>query len=341
MTQGKGSLMKKVRRMVKEVLRPREGKKGPASNRPRGYLARKAGVLSFWLLFGFMFLVVTSTLLGKSDSIKTDAEQEAGPEENRAASAEGVQFAQNFARNYLTWANTDEGRKSREKVLGKYLAEGLDKYGGLEMDNLGWDSAVKRTELRRVEEDGGNRAYITLYVTADLTKAGQKEDASPDGPEGEEAAKAKTMKKYLVVPVEYTGKTFGVFELPKFTRLDEQTDLRASGEKGLEAETEEAGNIRRFLETFFKSYAEDSTDELAYMTKGGKAVQGLDQTMRFVEITKSDIYKGKGPESFVARVEIQLEEPETKMRFRTMHRLTLEKEEGRYIVTGMDEFEGR
>jgi len=52
----------------KEFLKRNQNK----SIKPKGYVARKIGVVSFWVLFGFMFLVVMVTFFSSDDKANAD-----------------------------------------------------------------------------------------------------------------------------------------------------------------------------------------------------------------------------------------------------------------------------
>lgn len=58
-----------------------------------------------------------------------------------------------------------------------------------------------------------------------------------------------------------------VYELPRFTHMEEKPTLKANKANSLQkvASSPETYAVRNFLDTFFKSYTEDSTDKLAYI----------------------------------------------------------------------------
>lgn len=313
------------RKMIfRKWLQPHQPKREKPP-RPRGYTARRIGVVIFWMAFGFMFLVVTVTITAPKKS-QEPREAVVQQQVNPATKPEAVHFAQNFVAQYLTWERGE--KEDREKRLKWYLAEGLDPHGGLDMEGLTRDSRYLGSTVKKIEEKGRNKAYITLYVNFELT--GETAAKKKKKPETESAS------QYVVVPIAYNG-TYGVYELPKFTFIDEKTTLKAEEPKKdlRQAKSEESKNIRNFLDTFFSSYAQDSKDKLAYILKDQDHLNGLNQSMRFVEVHHSDVYEGEDESQYVVVCEVVFEEPASGAQFTTRYELIVEQKEKNYVVKSM------
>lgn len=321
------------KKISKEEKRKKEEKKNNPnlSVKPKGFLARKLGVISFWTLFGFMFLVVTITLLG-GDKSSADVDFEGLLEEhhNNATTSEAVQFAENFTKDYFNWVTTDKGKNDRKEKMALYLANGLNEYAGMDLNKLEWDSKFKKSDLRRVESKGDNIAHITFKVDFELT---QGED------------KSEKKQKYFVVPVAYDGYSFGVYELPKFTYIEEQTTVKEVYRPKLkQAQTGAKSSMSEFLDTFFASYSQDGQDKLNYLLEMPNITNGLGGTLLFSQVNGLEVFKPEEEnenykEEYIVFADVTFTDPDTDLPFRTNYQLTVVMKDDRYIVAGIDDLE--
>ncbi|WP_050179633.1 conjugal transfer protein [Domibacillus robiginosus] len=319
--------------MVKKALRsPQPKKMKQKPQRPRGYMARKTGAAAFWVLFSFMFLVVAVTLFSKTNDDPLPQATRAEETENPSVKPEAVQFAQSFTAHYFNWGSGEEKKKEREKKLSSFLAEGLDPQAGLNTDKVTWNSAHKGSTLKKVEDLGNNKSLVTFYVTAELTRE----------VDGEDEPETKSISKYFVVPVAYDGTSYGIYELPKFTHIEEQTTVKADHQIGLQkaASSPETSRVRTFLDTFFTSYTEDSTDKLAYILEDGSRLAGLNKSMTFVKVASADIYEGPKTGEYIVQSEVVMQDPESDMQFHTDYELAIKKDGERFVVSSINEREG-
>ncbi|WP_188433511.1 conjugal transfer protein [Kroppenstedtia guangzhouensis] len=276
-----------------------------------------------------MFLVVVVTITSPSTQGNESRKEVVQQQVNPATKPEAVHFAQNFVAQYLTWKRGD--KEEREKRLQWYLAEGLDSHGGLNMENLTYDSRYLGSTVKKVEEKGRDKAYITLHVSYELS-------GEVDKKEGKKTNKTEQSSQYVVVPVAYNG-TYGVYELPKFTFIDEKTTVKAKElKKDLrQANSEEADNIRNFLDTFFSSYAEDPKDRLGYILEDPDHLNGLNHAMRFVEVRHSEVYEGEEEGQYVVVCGVVFEDPTSTAQFTTSYELVVEQKGKHFVVKSMNE----
>lgn len=319
---------------VREGEKARQ-RKGSHSKKPRGYRSRSIGRIVFWVLFSFMFIVIITNVLSPSE-----AEGKKEPviqQKNQAASQEAVQFAEDFSRDYFTWEKTDKSdwMIERQNRLKKYLAKGLDEDGGLSTEQLDWNSKLESSKLVKIEEKGDNKAFITLEVNATFTKKSKVEEVTKkDGKEEKKQVDKEENTpfiKYFVVPVAYQNGTYGVYELPKYTNIRTKTKVEIPQKEGL---TDYQGNqqaITSFINTFFTSFAEDSNAKLSYMVADNAHIQGLQGSMKFVEIRDSEIKKdNKG--TIQAFATVVLKDEKTGAQFNTDYSLTIQKQKDRLLV---------
>ncbi len=317
------SKSKKLLDAEKEIQSQKKNAKN-ASVKPRGYIARKAGSITFWVLFGFMFLVVIVNMFGSDSSKAEDNDKTAIVQKNYAESPESIQFAKDFIQSYFTWNISEEGKALRIETMSKYLALGLDQYAGLNFSGLEWNSVYKGCVLKKVEGKGDNLAHVTYLVDFELEK--------------NEGTEVNRVQKYFVVPVAYDGETFGIYELPKYTYVYEDTTLKkVAASKYKTAEVRDTEGIRDFLTTFFRSYAEDPKDKLNYILTADDVTDGLNKSMLFEKVNKSNIFKGKKENTFIVFTEVSLIEPVTNVSIKANYQLSVVKKNNRYIVSGIDD----
>lgn len=302
------------------------------SVKPKGYVARKTGVVIFWALFGFMFLVVTITLFSGDDNASAD--QTFDVVQNEATTPEAIQFAENFLKDYFTWTASEEGQEKRIGIMAKYLAESLRGHKALDIQNLEWNSTFKKAELKDITEKGENLAHITFLVDFEFQQKSDKENKDKE-------QESKHLQKYIQVPVAYDGYSFGVYELPKFTYIneDETTVKEVKTERLEQSNVSVADKIKEFLPTFFKAYAEDEQEKLNYMLKEDNSVQSLDGSMIFEDIENLQVFNGKAENQYLVFAEIRFREPETNVVFFVTHQLELIQEDQRFLLLGMDNFD--
>lgn len=356
----------KSKRIFNLLSKPKEEER--KAYRPRGYRTRKFGTVVFWIMFGFIFLIIAFSALGMA---QRGSNAEAAPvveaKLNMATTPTAVQYAENFAREYFNWKPGTEAFANREKRLAPYLAKGLDKHAGLQSTTVTSTSIVLETEVVNIEEKGENQAYITLRVdqklglpkeveekntaaqkkaatakTDDAKAADSTQDAAkkPKASEKEEVVyETKNSSKFFVVPVAYST-NYGVYDLPKFTYVSPQTTVEVPDKDNGLPEVESAEtkqNIRNFLDTFFDSYAQDPADKLAYLLEDPEHPNGLNKRMSFISIKSSQIYQGDTPTSYIVFADALLEDPVSKDRFVTNYRLDVTQKDTRYVVSKIDQ----
>ncbi|MCM3191397.1 conjugal transfer protein [Bacillus subtilis] len=327
----------------------REGEKAKAKkkekiNRPKGIVARKFGVAIFWVLFAFMLMVVFTTVFSGSDAADAESSKQV-EKENKATSQEAVQYAKNFTATYFSWKQGDEGLSKRREALVNYLAKGLDEDGGLSTTDLNYGSTFNNAEVVDVKSDGDNRAYITLKVDATFSRTWQEEETKKvkkGKKEKEEKVKVdksedKPFSKYFVVPVAYQNNTFGVYDLPKYTNVKTKTEVQMTEPTDLKEYTGQSAKVKDFVNTFFKSFAEDSADKLDYMLAGGADVQGLEGAMVFEDVSEAKI-KSDDSGDIIVLAKVNLRDKDTDVKFTTTYQLTIERENDRYLVKSLNDY---
>lgn len=303
---------------LKAADKPRKKEK---AYQPPGTTGRKVGAIVFWFLFGFMVLVVFTTVSTKDDESETVIKEE---EENPATTEAATSFAKEFAAAYFTWQPTADGFKERETVLEPMMADGLDAQAGLITANLEWQSEAGAARVLAIEETGENQALITLEIEQKLTL--DKDDE----------AKAETAIHSFAVPVAFS-EAYGVYDLPSFTAISQETEVEEIKLEGEIVPGETETNIKNFLPTFFQSYTTDTPDKLAYFLEAPGAVKGLEGSLMFEKVQEAKMVQGDAAGEYIVQAAVVLKEKTTKTGFVANYWLTVKEENGRYIVKNMNE----
>lgn len=293
--------------------------------RPKTYVVRRLGVITFWALFAFMFLVVFVTVTSSPESAEPRNKKQTEVNRNPATKPAAIQFAKEFTREYFNWEPTNGGWKDRSQRLSNYLAEGLDEQAGLVTESLEWSSAIQEIAFQKTDKITDKKSHIIFEVSSEMQKN----------------KKTKEVTKDFAVPVVHNGSTYGVYELPFVTYLKDGTDVEANrdvNQTNLAAinDNGEIENIEAFLETFFKSYVQDSEDQLSYMLTDKTHQSGLNGALNFRGINSTEVYEGNKAGQYFVISEVTFEEPVTKMQMNSVYKLVVEKKDDHYVVSKLN-----
>lgn len=303
---------------------------------------------TFWTSFVLvLFLsVVAIVRVGNMGADQAEAKQVqiVEKETNFAASVGAQSFAQNFAQQYFSWQNTDEGKKNRVERLRPYLANGLDEQAGLLFEGMIWNSSLQQSQVWNVKETGEDTALITLRVHHLLNRvippdpkeieASQKEEKEPPKPKEE---KAGPYEKFFVVPVKTDGKAFVVYKVPYFIAADKKPEITSEpsikdNEKLQDPKLHE--EITSALSTFFKTYTNGTQEELSYYLKGAD-IQTMTGIITFKEVKNLILKKGDSTEEYKVHARVIFEENQSKAQVLYPFELILVKEDNRWFVKEM------
>jgi hypothetical protein len=328
--------------MVWDKIAEKDKKKKEKVKRstPKSYTMRRTGAVIGWCV------IISAGIFSYTNIVKEDAtaKEIKAPivqvkKENPATSQAAVQFAKDFASTYFTWDTKDEAKNTRREQLSNYLAVGLDEDAGLNMDQIKTASVFKEAKVKNVENIGQNKAKIVLNVAYEITTIPEQKEATVPKPGAKPAPppspEKKETTKTIVVPVRFDGTSYGIYELPTFTTVPEQTTLVAEVENKMTKATDTIAvqNITNFLDTFFESYSQDGKDKLSYILEDTKYQDGLKKSMNFVKVEESSIYEGKRKNQYIVDCKVEFADPDSESQFLTDYRLTVEQRGDHYVVT--------
>lgn len=322
-------------------------KKQKASEMPPQYKYRKAGIIAFWSAFGFMLLMcllMLVALIGGGD--KQNQQKVKAEPQNHATMQPAVEFSKEFAEKYLTY-KSEQDREERTATLSPYFIKEMEDGSGIELPNdKEVESSVKSVDLKGIEESGKDRSYITLKVNVKQTeyKTEQKEKEVKDGKKKKKVKKdVKVPKhsetsKYLTVPVIYKNGSYAVYEYPQFTKVNEKDAVSyKADDSNLVPATGQKTDVKKFLNTFFEVYANESKDKIAYMLDNKVNVNTMEGNLKFVEIGDINIFNEKDDSNnLVAVTDVKFKDDLGTV-YTSRYHIELTKKDDKYIVTQFGE----
>ncbi|KRG13883.1 hypothetical protein ACA30_13155 [Virgibacillus soli] len=357
-----GSKFEKIKDIAKKIneneKRKSDNRKKEKQNKPKGYRARKAGVISFWILLVLMFLIVVVNT-GGSGKKPTGEVANNAPAASKAVSSQAIEFSKDFLSEYFTWHLDGFHQNERDAKLGYFVTGDIADQVG-KIDSKKWHSTLKREAivLKDLENMGDNKSLLTFQVGITFDKTMDAINKEKDELEEDEKVKPVeevspgTMdmvlneqgivkriikKKYVAVQLYYDTDTerFVVYQIPSFTYFDEtpnesSPDLETNGLRSVTGN--QSTSVRQFLDTFFESYANDSKEKLSYLMDDKTHQNGLNKTMEFVTVKNANIFEGKTDKEKVISANVVYVEPDTGIEFTSHYLLVLLEKEDRFVV---------
>lgn len=290
---------------------------------PKGYRVRRIGVYTFWSVFVGMFLFLGLLILSNGSDESNEKDEILY---DKVASQEATVFAENFIKAYFNWKRTDEGIVIRQQALAPYLVNGLDVNAGLVAKSVAWDSSYLSSQIRDVAIIEQGIGQITFQVKSKLSNGTEE----------------KVVEQFMIVPIAFDGKTFGVYELPKFTDIANHTTVKTVTDKRLKtASTDESNEIKAFVETFFKTYVEGEYEQLRYLLVKESDITGLNAKYVFQKINEVEVLKNEAETGFIANVNVAVSNSETAIQTLMSYQLSIKKSADKFVVQAMDDLIGK
>lgn len=353
-------MLKKTINIIKKSseaeAKKNEEKRIEKKSKPKGMGAKRLGMITFWLLFSFMFLVTMVTIIGNNNE---PVNNEISVEKNKLYENEGLEFARDFVYHFFTWKTDKHGEERRRETLKPYFLNDIDELGGIIYDDE-WESSIDKRDivLKDVQEINEKQArYIFKVKFTQRSKTDEKDTKiNPDKLSFKELIKeerkmkvingykTKISEKYISVPVYYNENLnrFAVFDLPSFTYIKEdEINLRLVNnldELNIVTDQFVENNVRAFLNTFFESYTKDGKDKLSYILEDERHQNGLNGTMLFSEVKEAQIYHAdENNNRFIVNSKVLLEDPSTKFEYINKFLLVIKRVDQRYVVESLND----
>lgn len=324
----------------------KEEKKAKNDNKmPPQYRYYRIGKYAFWtfqiILLLLLFVSISKFSKGGEDNSEQKVEL---PPPNQATMQPAVEFGKEFTSKYLTFSSKDDNG-DRSKTLAPYLIKELSDTTGINIDEgKDIESSVKNVDLKKVEESGKNKGLLTYKATVEQTEFVTKtvdkkvKDGKKTKTVKEEVRepKKKDVIRYITIPTLYKNGKYAVYELPKFTNVDENEAVSYSEDNKLQSTSENKTKIQEFLNTFFEVYASESKDKIEYMLDNNIDVATLKGNLKFSKITDLETYKSKSGDETVVKTNVEFKDDIGVTYISTYH-INLKAKDNRYIVTKFEE----
>lgn len=321
-----------------EGKRDKENRVKQKSQKPPGYWARVIGVTVFWLLMAFILLITVSNNTGQS-STAVETEEE---ETNQATLQPSIQFGENFLEEYLT-ISTTEDNTSRQERLNPYVVEGLDLSENItlneENDNQQRKMSTLDINLNNIQETGENTALITYEVATD-TEVKEVESDDKEDDKNESTPKGGENKKtFLIgVPIVFEENKHAVYSDAKISGEFDDKKINYQDENEYMSFEGDEDAVNSFINTFFETYVEESSDKLLYMSKdveiasleGEFSFEGVEDVTLGVENNESE-----NPDIH-AQVRVDMKD-DLGINYSNLYKLVITKTDDRYQVISFEE----
>lgn len=238
-----------------------------------------------------------------------------------------MSFAQNFAKEYLSYEN--RGEEDYKKRLQGYVAEGF--WNGGQQDFKASAEAVY-VNAYRMEEYSKNQADVYVRAEVEYKKTVKEGESYTE----EISRKPVTLK----VPVFYSGGRYVVESLPQFVADSLLLEgFRADSYYGDTAVTEEeAAKLKTSVQNFLKAYLEADESVIFYYLDASadkKEFSGLDGRFLFKSIEDIKCYRNTDGK-IVCLVTYKISDAENNTALLQKVNLTLQSSGGKYFVITMD-----
>lgn len=268
-----------------------------------------------WCMVGFIFLRGVIEIIKPTDEKKVESTIEnfmTEFSEFKGDNEEIMAFAQNFTKEYLTYAEKQEDN-FRARIR-PYVTDRL--YNMQDLISFEGAATCEYVSAYRKEQYGENQ--YDVYVAAQINYGDRIDNT------------------VLRVPV-YAGKGAYIVEgIPMVVAdsmlLANHTQMEYSGTPVTDSE---AVSINVSLENFFKAYYEDTADVIEYyLSKDANRTHfiGLYGRYSFVKITDLKCYKVEGQEEILAIVRLMVEDPDNGNMIQQEFNVSIINSDGRYYL---------
>ncbi|MBP1047139.1 conjugal transfer protein [Enterococcus sp. BWM-S5] len=271
--------------------------------------------------------VALGTANGMQKSVSVIEEKLNNPEVKEDTTKQLETYMKGFVPTFANLPGTQTEQTERETLLKEYLGESL---------TFQKSSSYERTliDYQIYEITEGSEYNIVSYLieyelseinSSTLSSSAKKEDATTE----KESVTDKIYKQLLHVPyVEQEG-MFAIVDYPYMTTAPAQkaTTKPLSGEETLsEAASDTQAEVNEFLKQFYKSYAESSVEDIAYMMS---EPESLNNSVEFVS-SQEKIYDDNGSIIVKTTIVFQLKGTDVE----TIENMTLKlvKKDNKYFV---------
>lgn len=297
------------------------------------------------LIFGMIFLAIVSVFLSLNTrsalNKMNDVFEIKGNEETKETIPleTAHEFLSSFIRDYINVSNESDELEKRADRLKSYMVSNEsfnnEKHPMYKLDKVNGTRKLESFNLFHIKNEG-ERSLFQYKVTFknELEKEVEKKIKKGKKKKKETKVEIETEEQkhtlLLNIPIVYEDGLFSVQSVPYFTEVP---SLSAN----IEYETEkydleeyvgnEEENINEFINTFFKKYATESVDEMAYLMDDPQTLNG---SFLFEEIRNLKIYEDG--DNYIALMEVMFRDELTNINQVNPVEMTISKDGRNFYV---------
>ncbi|WP_305752607.1 conjugal transfer protein [Mammaliicoccus sciuri] len=323
----------------------KDEKKAKIRSMPPQYHYYRIGKFLFWgfqvILLLLLFIIISNISKGGEEDSEKKVEL---PPPNQATMQPAVEFGKEFTSKYLTFSSKEDNG-DRSKKLKPYLVKELSDTTGISIDEgKDIETSVKSVDLKKVEEAGKNKGLLTFkakveqteYVTKTVDKKVKDGKKTKTVKEEVREPKKKEVTRFITIPTLYKDGKYAVYELPKFTNVDENESVSYSENNKLQSTSENKGKVKDFLNTFFEVYASESKDKIEYMLDNNVDVKTLNGNLKFSRIVDLETFKSNAGNETVVKTNVEFKD-DIGVTYTSTYHINLKAKDNRFIVTKFEE----
>lgn len=322
---------KKNREKILDVRKPKE----------KDYVLKRNSYLKVLRAFLWAFIVfffVKGILVTAQPTDEEQINQTIKSFKQEFASFKGeneeiMSFAQNFAREYLTYTVKDEeGYRLR---LQPYVSDRFLRTA----DITDFSSSAEATYVQAYRKEQYDQNQYDVYVMADITYTYTDSYSDEDGTVTTTTHK-KTDKTYLKIPVYAKNNAYIIEDLPVYVSdsllLGDYDTIAVSGSKASDAVT---ADIKTTLLNFFSAYYEADQSVIDYYlssTADKSTFWGLYGRYCFDSITSLNCYTVEGINGYICLVNLKIKDSGNNATLSQQYNLLIRSEGTRYYIQDMN-----
>ena len=292
----------------------------------------KIARIIIWLMLGFVFIRGIASILTPSNDSRVEQMIDDFKEElsfSKELNNETMAFAQNFAREYLTYSYKED-IEYRERIK-PYVSSAV--YNQTEILDFKHTAKAEYVEAYRIEQYSGTQWDV--YVLADVVY--QQNVLAED--QSTYITRETREQTVLKVPLCVEKGKYLVESIPVFvTDNNVLQHYEISGYAGTAVKEAVGKEVETAVSNFLKAYYSDSASVIGYYldeSADKKEFAGLDGRYVFKELVSCKSYQEPG-ENIVSIVEFQIKDSINDAVLTQLINLQMKKEGSKYYIISMD-----
>lgn len=287
----------------------------------------------FWVILSFFFFKGILTSIQPTDEQQVAQTIDNFKQEFRTFKGENEEvmaFAQNFIREYLTYAEDDE--EGYKKRLQPYISDKINSLSGI----TDFTSNAEATYVQAYRKEQYSDHQYDVYVLADVCYT----STSTDEEGGITTTNKTTAETYVKVPVFVKNGAYIVEDLPVFVSDSLLLgDYKAYSFSGNKASDAEVAAIKTSLLNFFTAYygADQSVIDYYLSPLANKdTFWGLNGRYEFENIASLNCYALEGMNGYICIVGLNIKDSFNEVNLYQQYNLLIRSEGNQYYIQDMN-----